>query len=436
MSATTADAAGLPGAIRYTSFSRIGEWFLALLVFLGAFVIVEPAPYELALVVLVVGWVFAGLRIDRYLLPLLVLLLLYVIGGLIGLTLKDELGDPIIYTGTTALLAISAILFAAVIAVDPERRLKVIMTAYVAGATIASILGILGYFGVIPGADLFTLYNRAKGTFQDPNVFGPFLILPFSYLIYQVFTGSTRKPLWSITFALILLLGLFLSFSRAAWGMTAFSMLFVGLMAFINQRSGTARARLIIYFTIAVILGVIAIAFVLTLPGTSDLFAERAQLVQDYDAGAYGRFERHLQGFLYMLERPLGIGPFTFGETFGGDEHNMWLKGFTVYGWLGGFAYIALVIWTLIIAVPLLFKSRPWQPIIICAFGAYLGHLIIHNVIDNDHWRHLFLIYGILWGGYVAEKRLARSNRSQGSAIATSNIFRAQLPRAPAAQGT
>lgn len=435
MSATTVAAAGAPTAVRYTPLPRIGEWFLALIVFLGAFVIVEPAPYELALVVLIVGWVFAGLKIDRYLMPLLALLLLYVIGGLIGLTLKDELGDPIIYVGTTALLAISAILFAAVVAVEPARRLEVIMKAYVAGATIASVLGILGYFGVIPGSDLFTLYNRAKGTFQDPNVFGPFLILPFSYLVYQVFTGSARKPFWSVAFALILLLGLFLSFSRAAWGMTAFSMLFVGLMAFINQRSGTARARLIVYFTVAVILGVFAIAIVLSLPGTSDLFAERAQLVQDYDAGAFGRFERHLQGFLYMLDRPLGIGPFTFGVTFGGDEHNMWLKGFSVYGWLGGFAYIALVIWTLIIAVPLLFKSRPWTPIIICAFGAYLGHLIIHNVIDNDHWRHVFLIYGILWGGYVAEKRLARSGRTSRSPIAAGSIFRAQVPRAPASQG-
>ena len=40
----------------------------------------------------------------------------------------------------------------------------------------------------------------------------------------------------------------------------------------------------------------------------------------------------------------------------------MWLKGFTVYGWLGGFAYIILVLWTLAAASPLLFKPPPWLP--------------------------------------------------------------------------
>ena len=33
--------------------------------------------------------------------------------------------------------------------------------------------------------------------------------------------------------------------------------------------------------------------------------------------------------------------------------------------------------------------------VVICAVGTFFGHLIIHNVIDNDHWRHLFLLYGI-----------------------------------------
>ncbi len=45
-------------------------------------------------------------------------------------------------------------------------------------ALIAAVCGIAGYFRLFPRAfDLFTLYGRAKGTFNDPNVFGPFLIL-------------------------------------------------------------------------------------------------------------------------------------------------------------------------------------------------------------------------------------------------------------------
>ena len=96
----------------------------------------------------------------------------------------------------------------------------------------------------------------------------------------------------------------------------------------------------------------------------------------------------------------------------------MWLKGFTTYGWLGGFSYIILVIWTLAAAFPLLFKPRPWQPIVQATYAVYLGHVMIHNVIDNDHWRHLYLIYAILWGAIAAEKMLKRN----GGRVATRRV--------------
>jgi hypothetical protein len=108
-----------------------------------------------------------------------------------------------------------------------------------------------------------------------------------------------------------------------------------------------------------------------------------------------GRFEHSSSASSHPGEA-FGIGPYEFGKTFGEDEHNMWLKSFTVYGWLGGFSYIILAIWTLAAAFPLLFKPRPWQPLVQCTYAVFVGHLLIHNVIDNDHWRHLFLIYGIL----------------------------------------
>ena len=110
----------------------------------------------------------------------------------------------------------------------------------------------------------------------------------------------------------------------------------------------------------------------------------------------------------------------------------MWLKGFMVYGWLGGFAYIALAIWTAIISVPLMFKKRPWQPIVICAVGTFFGHLIIHNVIDNDHWRHLFLLYGIIWGAYAAERLMKHKEAKQRtSPLADVPVYRAAIARAP-----
>lgn len=431
MSAITAGGADVaPHAERYISGRRVGDWVLAAVVFLGGFVIFEPAPYDLVLVPVILMWAFLGLRISRYILPMIVLMLLYLCGGLMAFVELRDLSKPIVYFATTGFLVVSAILFAAVIPGNPERRLPLMMTAYIASAVISSLIGILAYFGAFPSAEFFTLYERARGTFQDPNVFGPFLILPLVYLVQGILTSRLRTVFWPAVWCVILLGGIFLSFSRAAWGMSVFAILIVAGLTFINQRSETGRMRLIAYAVFGAITLVILLGIALSIPAISSLFLERAQLVQDYDAGELGRFERHAIGFLLSFDKPLGIGPFTFGLTYGEDEHNMWLKGFTVYGWLGGFSYITLVLATLIASFPLLFKARPWQGVVVSAFAVYLGHLLIHNVIDNDHWRHLFFIYGLLWGAFAAEKLTARAERLKRLPTRQPAVFHAPIARA------
>jgi hypothetical protein len=84
------------------------------------------------------------------------------------------------------------------------------------------MLGVLGYFGALPGGEIFTKFGRAAGAFQDPNVFGPFLTLPGIYLLHRTLTGSVaRMPLFAFTL-LIIVAGIFLSFSRGAWGLFFF----------------------------------------------------------------------------------------------------------------------------------------------------------------------------------------------------------------------
>ncbi len=423
-------ATGRPAAAplrQWLPVRRLGEWALGTVVFLGGFVIFEPAPYDLLLVAIIPVWAFCGLTISRYILPLIVLLLLYLIGGVMAFYQLRSLTDPIIYFATTVFLAASSILYAAVIPVDPARRLSIMMRAYVAGAVIAAMIGILAYFGMIPMAEMFKLYSRARGPFQDPNVFGPFLVLPLVFLIHQILTRRLRDSLWHAVGVMVLMLGIFLSFSRAAWGMSVLAIFLTTLLTFINQRSQSSRLKIVAYVAIGGVLVVVLLAAALSLPAVSGLFSERAKLVQDYDGGELGRFERQIIGFLWLFDHPLGFGPFEFGKALGEDEHNMWLKGFTVYGWLGGFSYLALVVWTLIISVPMLFKPRPWQGVVVATFSVYAGHLLIHNVIDNDHWRHLFLIYGVLWGCYAAE-RLGRHYPPRAAPI-PAPVFRAALPR-------
>ena len=75
------------------------------------------------------------------------------------------------------------------------------------------------------------------------------------------------------------------------------------------------------------------------------------------------------------------------------------------YGWLGFISFLTLVLWTLIGGFKLLFRPRPWQPYFLIAYCVFAGHIIIGWVIDINHWRHLYLLIGIIWGCIVLEKR-------------------------------
>ncbi len=428
MSLAAAAAPVRPATWDWPIGRRIGDWTIATIAFLGAFVMEEPAPYELLLCIAFVIWSAFGLRLNRHMAPMVVLLILYLAGGSLALT---QLRDPmsgLIYMATTGFLVVSAIFFAAVISDDTERRLRIVKNGYIASAVVASLLGIAGYFHLFPGADVFTLYDRIKGTFKDPNVFGPFIVLPIVLLVQDILTRRLRDSIFKACVLLVLLLAVFLAFSRAAWGMTAFASLLVAFLGFLTEKKASKRFRIVLYFSIGIVLIAMLLTLALSIPAISNLFEQRAQLVEAYDAGQLGRFSRHILGFFLVQQHPLGIGPLVFATLFGEDEHNMWLKSFTTYGWLGGFSYIVLVIWTTVAAGRLLLKPRPWRGYLHCIFAVYLGQVMIHNVIDNDHWRHLFMLYGLLWGIIAAEKLYVRDARREARS-APATVTAAAIPR-------
>ena len=44
------------------------------------------------------------------------------------------------------------------------------------------------------------------------------------------------------------------------------------------------------------------------------------------------------------------------------------------------------------------FVRTPWQPYLIGAFATFVGEVAEGFVIDTDHWRHFFLLLGMIWG--------------------------------------
>ena len=99
------------------------------------------------------------------------------------------------WIATSWYMAVTVMFFAMVISEDTAARLDMLRRGLIVGALIAAIAGIAGYFNLVPGGhDLLTLYERARGTFKDPNVLGAFLILP------SLFVAAKRRlrPSWQI----------------------------------------------------------------------------------------------------------------------------------------------------------------------------------------------------------------------------------------------
>jgi O-antigen ligase len=396
-----------PAAVNAKLIGLITSGAVFLGIFLSGFVIDEPAPYDLYMTGLIAVWALFGLRISRAVSPLLVLLVLFNIGGLIAMTQMEDLMDTPLYLSVSLFLAFTAVFFAAVVEAKPDIY-RLIFMAYVASAVLTSVAGIAGYFHLFPGAAIFTKYERAAGVFQDPNVFGPFLALPGIYLLYLLLTGPvSRMPLIAMPL-LIIVGGIFLSFSRGAWGLFAVAAILLTGALFLQSRSGMFRLRIVVMTIAALVLLIAAMLVILQIPGVADMFTNRAKLAQDYDSARLGRFARYGIGFALALEKPLGIGPLVFGQIYGEDTHDIWLKALMDYGWLGFVSYLTLTVWTVAAGFRLLLRDRPWQPYVLCAYVVYLGHIGLGTVIDTDHWRHMYLLFGLIWGGIALEYRYQR----------------------------
>jgi hypothetical protein len=301
------------------------------------------------------------------------------------------------YAGTSIYLAVAAVLFASLFAHNTMPRLATVRTAYVLTATLISLAGIAGYFHLFPGAhDLFATNDRALGGFKDPNVFGPFLIWPALVVLERML--ARRSRLADVLVVGILLLGLLLSFSRGAWFHFAVSCVIMMMLAFISAETPRTRLRIFAMSAIGVAVLATFIVTLLSFDSIAAMFKERAQLVQSYDVGSGGRFGLQELAVTDLLNFPNGMGPFEFSRVHGLQQHNVYLQAFLVYGWAGGMAYLTLLVATFWTAFRSVFVRTPWQPYLICAFAAFVGEVLEGFVIDTDHWRHFFLLLGMIWG--------------------------------------
>lgn len=395
MSAPT-DSLASPG-IR--SFSRATEWWVLWLFALGGgIVLIEPSPYELgfflALLVLLVG----GMRLGAAGLFMTALLALFNIGGLFALVPFLHDGDAVMFIAISFYLAVTATFFAALVQNDAAYRLHALKWGLVCGATIASCAGILGYFDIAGLGALFTLHDRASGTFKDPNVLGTFAILPLVLLAQAILVSGRLRLRLVVPFMIILFGGVFLSFSRGAWGHAVLSLALMGGLTFLIVTDARVRLRIIVIAITGLVALLAGLGALLAIEDVRAMFEMRAALVQDYDVGATGRFGRFGRAIPELLQMPNGYGPLQFRHVWVEDPHNVFINAFASYGWLGGTAYLGLILATLVIGWKTIAMHSPVRLYAIAVWSVLFVQILQGMTIDTDHWRHFYLLLGLSWG--------------------------------------
>src|SRR5882724_7562783 len=153
-------------------FTTLLDWMVAFWIFSGSVVITEPAPYELVFFgVLALSLIAGSFAFQRSPLGLFVLWAGFVPFAIIGgfQPKFTEIPNALIFQVVTIFLFFTSWWVANYVAEAPQKRMRLIIGAYIAAAALSALMGTVGYLGLVPGGhDLLTRYDRAKALFNDP----------------------------------------------------------------------------------------------------------------------------------------------------------------------------------------------------------------------------------------------------------------------------
>ena len=279
---------------------------------------------------------------------------------------------------------------------NSERRARTVVLCYVGAAVASALLGTLAILVQFPGADLFLGAGdtRAQALFEDPNVYGPFLVPPALILLEE----SIRPRLihasvgWKRVLFMVIVLGVLFSYSRAAWLNLVVGTTVMLAVLSLRRGSGAGALRIVAVLSLA---GAVAAATVV-FTASAEFLQERAQL-QVYDTE---RFGGQRLGVQFGEEHPVGIGPGQFEVRAPIAAHSTYIRVFAEQGAPGFAAFVALVLATLIFAVRNAVLGRDTYGIGSAALlGAWCGILANSLVVDTLHWRHLWVVAALVWVG-------------------------------------
>jgi O-antigen ligase len=364
-------------------------------------VVSEPAPADVAFLVVIAVALATG-RFRSNVPPVA----LAALGAFLALNLLsaiEAVDGPLaaFYLGTTAYLILLAFWISGF--VDSRARARLVAGGYLVAAAASAAVGTLALFIALPGREVLVQADRAQALFQDPNVFGPFLVPIALVLVEDLLTPRLFGMRRLVKAALLglLVLGVVVSYSRGAWANLAVGA--VVLLAVLALRHGGGRKLAVLLALAALVTGFVAAILVAT--GSQDFLLERAQ-IQEYDTG---RFAGQAVGLQSAERYPLGLGPGQFESYASISAHSAYVRAFAEQGVLGLVVYAAFLASTLAAAVSNAVAGRETYGVGSAALlGAFCGMLVSSFVVDTLHWRHFWVVVALVWAGWARRKALTR----------------------------
>lgn len=366
----------------------------------SGFVFTEPCPTDALTMALIV--LLPAIGLVRFSAPAALLMMILAGSaafGLVSATAAFEMSKAVSHTLVSLYLYGATFVLAGFVALKPGAHSRLIFNGLTVAASIAGAAGLIGYFDLVPGADIFTKFGRASGTFKDPNVFGPFLVPAFLYAIHTALERPLTKAVPPLALAGFLALGIFLSFSRGAWMNLLAGLAIYAVLAFLTAATNGRRQKIAALAASGALLVCGVVGGALQSDKVSSLVSERASVAQSYDVGPEGRFGGQEKAYGLILENPLGIGAGQFALVYHHEEpHNVYLSMPLNAGWLGAGFYDVAVALTLLAGLAGCFQRSATQPVLLIAVAAFAANAFEGVIIDTDHWRHFYLLMALVWG--------------------------------------
>lgn len=377
------------------------------------FVLIEPAPTDLLFVLAAFALVLSGVRPVKVIGPIDAIgAAVYIWFSALSLYfVVHSMGFALRALGIEIYLVMLYLMTAYFAKTGGDKAFKTILLMLLVAGTIASLLGVLAYWHLIPNSEIFfrdRFMQRISSTFKDPNVLGPFLV-PSILLCYWMAIAEPRVRLIATAIGSVVVLCLVLTFSRGAMIHTAFT-LFVFTCALLAYRK-TSVATLIgiigLFFVATVILFVFQNAI---MEAVSSSFLGSRLTVQYYDES---RFTHIFASIGHIMDHPFGIGPNQSRSVYGYEAHNTFIVIALNNGLLAGIGLLIIYVGAVVRCMQKVAAGQDGWLKYAFVLAVLAGLTILMNVVSAAHWRHMWVILGLAYGNYTSNHFFVPSSKSR-----------------------